>query len=101
MGALIFYVAIYFIGYYAAYLINQLAGRALIENRRLTGLVTTLTVGVIHGYKIISSPPPHDHGDGTSYALALYVILPLAIIAAGVLFLMWQDSRDQGDIDIS
>ncbi len=97
MGALIFYIGIYFLGYYAAYLINQLAGRIVIKNRRMLGLVAALTVGVIHGYKIISSPPPHDHGDGTGYALALYVILPLTIIMAGVLFLMWQDRQDEED----
>lgn len=96
MGALIFYIAIYFLGYYAAYVINQLAGRILIKDRRMLGLVAALTVGLIHGYKIISSPPPH-HGDGAGYALALYVILPLTIIMAGVLFLMWQDRQDEED----
>lgn len=96
MGALIFYIGIYFLGYYAAYLINQLAGRIVIKNRRLLGLVAALAVGVIHGYKIISSPPPH-HGDGAGYALALYVILPLTIIMAGVLFLRWQDRQDEED----
>lgn len=96
MGALIFYIAIYFLGYYAAYVINQLAGRILIKDRRMLGLVAALTVGLIHGYKIVSSPPPH-HGDGAGYALALYVILPLTIIMAGVLFLMWQDRQDEED----
>ena len=95
MGALIFYIAIYFLGYYTAYVINQLAGRILIKDRRMLGLVAALTVGLIHGYKIISSPP--HHGDGAGYALALYVILPLTIIMAGVLFLMWQDRQDEED----
>ncbi|MDN5881961.1 MAG: hypothetical protein L0H37_06285 [Nitrosospira sp.] len=80
MGALIFYTAVYFIGYYAAHLLNQLIGQALIRNRRAAGLVFVLTVSMGHGYKIISTPPPHDHGDGAGYALGLYVIMPVTII---------------------
>ncbi|HJT51547.1 MAG TPA: hypothetical protein VJ734_06355 [Nitrosospira sp.] len=94
MGALIFYTAIYFLGYYAAHLLNQALGRILISNRRMAGLVLALAVGTVHGYKIISTPPPHDHGDGAGYALGLYVILPLAIIAIAVIYLTWQDHRD-------
>lgn len=91
MGALIFYTAVYFLGYYGAHLLNLLSGRVLVKNRRMTGLVLALMVGTIHGYKVISTTPPHDHGDGAGYALGLYVILPLTIITVAVLFLMWQD----------
>ena len=38
MGALIFYTAIYFIGYYVAHLINEAARRMLIGNRRMAGV---------------------------------------------------------------
>lgn len=95
MGALIFYIAIYFIGYYGAYLLNQMAGHALIRNRRIAGLVLVLMVSTVHASKIISSPPPHEHGDGAGYALGLYVIMPVAIITIGVLYLMWQDENDK------
>jgi Na+/pantothenate symporter len=94
MGALIFYTAIYFLGYYAAHLLNQALGRMLIGNRRMAGLVLALAIGTVHGYKIISTPPPHDHGDGAGYALGLYVILPLTIITIAVLYLTWQDRQD-------
>jgi hypothetical protein len=94
MGALIFYIAIYFIGYYAAYLLNQMVGRILIRNRRIAGVVLVLAVSMGHAYKIINTPPPHDHDDGAGYALGLYVIMPVTIIVIAVLYLMWQERND-------
>jgi hypothetical protein len=96
MGALIFYTAIYFIGYYAARMLNQMVGHVLIQNRRLAGVVLVLTVSLFHGYKIITTPPPHDHGDGVGYAFGLYVLLPVMIIIIAVLYLAWQD-REEGE----
>jgi hypothetical protein len=95
MGALIFYTAIFFIGYYVAHMLNQIAGRTLIQNRRLAGLVLVLMVSLFHGYKIITTAPPHDHGDGVGYALGLYVLLPVTIIIIAVLYLTWQDRQER------
>ena len=95
MGALIFYTAIFFIGYYAAYMLNHMARRVLIQNRRLAGLILVLTVSLFHGYKIITTPPPHDHGDGVGYAFGLYVILPVTIIIIAVLYLTWQERQER------
>jgi hypothetical protein len=94
MGALIFYTAIYFLGYYAAHLFNLIFGRALIRNRRIAGLVAVFLVSMLHGYKIISSSPPDGHDEEMTYALGLYVILPVAIIVIVVLFLTWQERDD-------
>ena len=95
MGALIFYTAIFFIGYYATHMLNQMTGRVLIQNRRLAGLILVLTVSLFHGYKIITTPPPHDHGDGAGYAFGLYVILPVTIIIIAVLYLTWQERQER------
>lgn len=97
MGALVFYIAIYFIGYFAAHILNRMAGQVLIRNRRIAGLVLVLAVSMVHGYKIISTPPPYDLDGGTSYALGLYVVMPVAIIAVAVLFFAWQE-RHNSDI---
>ena len=94
MGALIFYTVIYFIGYYMAHFLNRLAGHALVRSRRVSGLVLVFGVGAVHAYKIIRSPVPHDHGDGAGYALGWYVILPVTIIVAAVLYFAWQDKND-------
>ena len=94
MGALIFYTAIYFIGFFAAYLLNQVTGRILIRNRRLAGLVSVLMVSVVHASKIISTPPPHHSDIGAGSALGWYVILPVMIIVIAVTYLTWQEERD-------
>ena len=94
MGALIFYSAIYFLGYYAAHLLNLLSGRALIRNRRIAGLAAVFMVSMVHGYKIISTSPPHGQDEGMSHALGFYVILPVVIIVIAVLFLTWQERDD-------
>ncbi len=99
MGALIFYTAIFFIGYFTAHFLNQITGRILFHNRRIAGLALTLLVGTFHGYKIITSNPPHDHGNEALYALGLYVILPIVIIGVAVLYLMWQEKRDDARTD--
>jgi hypothetical protein len=96
MGALIFYTVIYFLGFFAAYLLNQMAGRSVIRNRRLAGLVLVLMVAVVHASKIISTPPPHHSDIGAGSALGWYVILPVAIIVIVVAFLTWQEGQDDG-----
>lgn len=94
MGALLFYTAVYFIGYFAAHFFNQITRRVLFPNRRLAGVALTLLVGGVHGYKIISTSPLHDHGNEAIYALGLYVVLPIIIISAAVLYFTWQEKRD-------
>jgi hypothetical protein len=95
MGALIFYTVIYFLGFFAAYLLNQFTGRFLIRNRRFAGLVLVLMVAVVHASKIISTSPPHHSDIGAGSALGWYVILPVAIIAIVVAFLTWQEGQDE------
>jgi len=97
MGALLFYTAIYFIGYFAAHFFNQITRRMVFPNRRVAGLALTLLVGAVHGYKIISTSPPHDHGNETIYALGLYIVLPIMIIGAAVWYFAWQEQR-HGDL---
>ena len=94
MGALIFYIAIYFIGYYAAHLLDLITGRALIRNRRIAGLIAVFMVSIMHGYKIISTSSSHGQDEGMGHALGFYVILPVVIIVIAVLFLAWQERDD-------
>lgn len=93
VGALIFYTVIYFIGHYSAHGFNSLAKRELL-NRRWTGLTGVVLIAAIHGYKIISSTPPSGHDESAMDALGFYVILPVGIITAVLLYLNWRDKED-------
>ncbi len=95
MGALIFYTAIYFLGYYATHLLNLMIGRTLIRNRRISGLLAAFMVSLVHGYKVISTTPPHGHDEEISHALGFYIILPVAIIVIVIAIRIWQESGDR------
>ncbi|SDY35462.1 hypothetical protein [Nitrosomonas sp. Nm58] len=97
MGALIFYTAIYFLGYFAIHGLNLIAGRILI-NRRIAGLVGVFFVAVFHGYKIMSSPLPARQDTDATYALGYYVIFPVVIIVGVFLYITWQEKKDNDSL---
>ena len=67
--------------------------------RRLAVMAVALcsAVSMAHAYKIMTSSPPHDHGDGAGYALGLYVILPVALIAIAVFFFSRMSDQDDDE----
>lgn len=97
MGALVVYAVVYFAGYYAAHLVNVLSGRILIKNCRLAGLVIVWITGMTHGYKIINTSAPAGHHESTTQIMILYVIMPVVVITATVLYLLWQNRQDDTD----
>ena len=97
MGALLFYTAIYFLGYFAVHGLNLIAGRILI-NRRIAGLVGVFFVAVFHGYKIITSPLPAGQDTDATHALGYYVILPVAVIVGVFLYIAWQEKKDHDSL---
>lgn len=97
MGALFFYTAIYFLGYFAIHGLNLIAGRILID-RRMGGLVGVFFVAAFHGYKIISSPPPAGQDIDATYALAYYVIFPVSVIVGVFLYITWQEKKDHDSL---
>lgn len=97
MGALVVYAIVYFAGYYAGHLVNVLTGRMLVKNCRLAGLAMVWLTGMMHGYKVLSTPAPAGHHESTTQVLVLYVIIPVVVITATVLYLLWQDRQDDAD----
>ena len=97
MGALIFYTGIYFLGYYAAHLLEPGGWPCFDSQSPYCRSCSVLTVSTAHAYKIFTSPPPHDHGDGAGSALGLYVILPVTIIAIAVFFFSRMSDQDDNE----
>lgn len=97
MGALLFYTAVFFLVYFAIHGLNLIAGRILI-NRRIAGLVGVIFMAVLHGYKIISSPPPAGQDGDAVYALTYYVIFPVSVIVGVFLYLAWQEKKDHDSL---
>jgi hypothetical protein len=94
VGALIFYTFIYFIGYFSAHGFNTLMNRRLF-NRRWAGLTGVCMVAILHAYRILNSTPPSGHDGNIMYdALGYYVVFPVGVITAVLLYLNWKDKND-------
>ncbi len=55
-------------------------------------------MAVLHGYKIISSPPPAGQDGDAVYALTYYVIFPVSVIVGVFLYLAWQEKKDHDSL---
>lgn len=95
MGALVFYAAVFFIGYFAVHGFNLLMGRSIV-NRRIAALAMVCFVALIHGYKIMTSPIPSHHDTDAFQAIGYYVMFPVLVIATACIFFGLQD-KDRED----
>ena len=96
MGALIFYTFVFFAGFFFAHGFALLIRRDFL-NRRWTGFACVLIMAAMHGYKILSTTPPNSHEDETIQALGYYVIFPVSVILAVLLYLRWRDQNDSNN----
>jgi len=90
MGALIFYTFIYFAGHFAAFGLNIITNKKLL-NHRLVGLIGVIIVAIMHAYKIISST---GHDEDMLYAVSYFVIFPVVTISAVLFYLSGKDKND-------
>ncbi|MXS84467.1 hypothetical protein ABO04_00705 [Nitrosomonas sp. HPC101] len=90
MGALFFYTFIYFVGHYSALGLNIITNKKLL-NHRLVGLIGVILVAIMHAYKIISST---GHDEDTLYAVSYFVIFPVVVISAVLVYLSGKDKND-------
>lgn len=96
MGAIFFYIFIYFIGYYASNILNMLTVRPLITNRYIAALFPVYAVALTHAYVIVSSPPPPQGTDVTvEYALLSFIALPVVVVTLGAAYFMWNKGKDK------
>jgi len=97
MGAIFFYIFIYFIGYYASNVLNMLTVRPFITNRYIAALLPVYGVALTHAYVIVSSPPPQSADMTVEYALLMFITLPVVVVTLGAVYFMWNSKGKQDD----
>lgn len=97
MGAIFFYIVVYFIGYYASNILNMLTVRPLITNRYMAALLPVYGVALTHAYVIVSSPPPQGTGVTVEYALLVFITLPVVVVTLGAAYFMWNSKGKPED----
>ena len=89
MGAIFFYVFVYFIGYYGSSVFNLLTVRPLITNRFMAALIPVFAVAIAHAYMIVSKPPPSSLQVTVESAIFSYVVMPVIVVTLGAIYFMW------------
>ena len=97
MGAIFFYIFIYFVGYYASNVLNMLTVRPFITNRYIAALLPVYGVALTHAYVIVSSPPPQSADMTVEYALLVFITLPVVVVTLGAVYFMWNNKGKQDD----
>lgn len=99
MGAIFFYIFIYFLGYYGSNIFNMFTVRPLITNRFLAALIPVFCVAMLHGYMIVTKPPPASQDITVESALFTYVAMPVVIVVLGAFYFMWNSRRDEEEVE--
>ena len=97
MGAIFFYIVVYFIGYYGSNILNMLTVRPFITNRYMTALLPVYGVALTHAYVLVNSPPPQGSDVTMEYALLVFITMPTVIVTLGAAYLMWNSKGKDGD----
>ena len=96
MGAIFFYIFIYFIGYYASNVLNMLTVRPLITNRYMAALIPVYGVAFGHAYMVVTRPLPAGADITVEYALLVFITLPVVVVTMGAAYFMW-NSKGKDD----
>ena len=99
MGAIFFYIFIYFVAYYATDVLNTLTVRPWITNRYIVALVPVFAVGSTHAYMIVANPPPQSRDITVVSAILTYIILPIILVIAGAIYIQWNQKIREEDED--
>ncbi len=95
MGAIFFYIFIYFLGYYGSNILNMFTVRPLVTNRFIAALIPVFCVAMLHGYMIVTKPPPASQDVTVESALFTYVLMPVIIVTLGAFYFMWNSRRSE------
>jgi len=95
MGAIFFYIFIYFIGYYGSNIFNMFTVKPLVTNRFAAALIPVFCVAMLHGYMIVTKPPPASQDVTVESALFTYVAMPVIIVTLGAFYFSWNARRTE------
>ena len=96
MGAIFFYIFVYFLGYYGSNILNMLTVRPLVTNRYMAALVPVYGVAFGHAYMVVTRPLPAGADITVEYALLVFITLPVVVVTMGAAYFMW-NSKDKDD----
>ena len=96
MGAIFFYIFIYFIGYYASNVLNMVTVRPLVTNRYMAALVPVYGFAIGHAYMVVTKPLPAGADITVEYALLVFITLPVVVVTMGAAYFMW-NSKGKDD----
>jgi hypothetical protein len=96
MGAIFFYIFVYFLGYYASNVLNMLTVRPLVTNRYMAALVPVYGIAFAHAYMVVTRPLPAGADITVEYALLVFITLPVVVVTMGAAYFMW-NSKGKDD----
>ncbi|MER0216193.1 MAG: hypothetical protein DU481_08370 [Nitrosomonas sp.] len=99
MGAIFFYIFIYFIGYYASNVLNMLTVRPLVTNRYMAALVPVYGFAFGHAYMVVTKPLPAGADISMEYALLVFITLPVVVVTVGAAYFMWNSKGKEEHSD--
>ena len=99
MGAIFFYIFIYFIGYYASNVLNMLTVRPLVTNRYMAALVPVYGFAFGHAYMVVTKPLPAGADISMEYALLVFITLPVVVVTMGAAYFMWNSKGKEEHSD--
>ena len=97
MGAIFFYIVVYFIGYYGSNILNMLTVRPFITNRYMAALLPVYGVALTHAYVLVNSPPPQGSDVTVEYALLVFITMPVVVVTMGAAYFMWNSKGKDND----
>ncbi len=95
MGAIFFYIFIFFAGYYGSNVLNMLTVRPLVNNRYIAALFPVYGIAMGHAYMITTKPLPPGKDVTIESALLEFVVLPLIVVTMGAVYFMWNSKGGQ------
>lgn len=95
MGAIFFYIFIFFVGYYGSNVLNMLTVRPIVTNRFIAALFPVYGIAIAHAYMIVSRPLPQGKDVSVEFALLEFVALPLVVVTMLAVYMMWNSKGNQ------